>query len=93
MPIKSKDAGRTWMWGFLAVIALAQLYAVRELVAAFALFAIAFAAVAFVVGSLYMLVKCGELAVARIAVLRQPVTNMASASNMAGVSPENQKAA
>jgi hypothetical protein len=82
-----------WMWGFLAVIALAQLYAVRELVAAFALFAIAFAAVAFVVGSLHMLVKCGELAVARIAVLRHPVTDMASAGNLAGVSPENQKAA
>jgi hypothetical protein len=91
--IKSKDAGRKWLWGFLAVIALPQLYVVREMVAAYALFAIGFAAVAFVVGSLHMLVKCGELAVAHIAVLRHPVTNMAPVSNVAGVSPENQKAA
>jgi hypothetical protein len=91
--IKSKDAGRKWLWGLLAVIALAQLYAVRELVAAFALFAIGFAAAAFVVGSLHMLVKCGELAVARIAVPRHPATNITSVSNMAGVGPENQKAA
>ena len=93
MQIKSKDPGRPWMWGLLAVIALAQLYVVQELVAAFALFAIGFAAIAFVVASVHMLVKCGELAVARLAVLRQPVTNMASVSNMVSVSPENQKAA
>jgi hypothetical protein len=71
--IKSKDAGRKWLWGFLAVIALAQLYFVRELAAAFALFAIGFAAAAFVVGSLHMLLECAELALARITVLRQPV--------------------
>jgi hypothetical protein len=96
---KFKDTGRIWLWGFLAVIALAQLYVVRELLAAFALFALGFAALAFVVASLYLLQKSWELAVARLAVLRQPVINMAAVANMASagsiasVSRENQKAA
>jgi hypothetical protein len=96
---KQEDTGRIWLWGFLAVIALAQLYVVRELLAAFALFALGFAALALVVASLYMLQKSWELAVTRLAALRQPViniasvANMASVGNMANVSRENQKAA
>jgi small-conductance mechanosensitive channel len=94
-----KDTRRSWLWWFLAIVAASQLYFVRELVAAFALFAIAFVAIAFVVASLYMLQKSWELAVARLAAFRRPVmnlarvTNMASVSNMARVSRENQKAA
>jgi hypothetical protein len=96
---KLKDKGRIWLWGFLAVIALAQLYVVRELLAAFALFALGFAALALVVASLYMLQKSWELAVVRLAAFRHPVINiasvasMATASNLANVSRENQKAA
>jgi hypothetical protein len=96
---KLKDTGRIWLWGFLAVIALAQLYVVRELLAAFALFAIGFAALAFVVASLYLLQKSWELAVMRISALRRPVismarvSNMASVANMTTVRRENQKAA
>jgi len=96
---KLKDSGRIWLWGFLAVIALAQLYVVRELLAAFALFAVGFAALAFVVASLYLLQKSWQLAVARLAAIRQPVINMAtvadmaSVGNMANASRENQKAA
>ena len=93
MQSKLKDKGRIWLWGFLAVIALAQLYVVRELLAAFALFALGFAALAFVVASLYMLQKSWELAVARVAALRHPVIHIASVGNMANVSRENQKAA
>ncbi len=99
MQSKLKDTGRIWLWGFLAVIALAQLYVVRELLAAFALFALGFAALAFVVASLYMLQKSWELAVARLAAFRHPVidiasvANLASVGNMANVSRENQKAA
>ena len=99
MQSKLKDTGRIWLWGFLAVIALAQLYVVRELLAAFALFALGFAALAFVVASLYMLQKSWELGVARLAALRQPVINLATVANMAtvgnvaNVSRENQKAA
>jgi hypothetical protein len=88
-----KDHGRMWLWGFLAVIALSQLYVVRELFAAFALFAIGFVAIALVVTSLYMLQKSWELALARLAVLRHPVINIASVRNLGSVSRENQKAA
>jgi len=94
---KLKDNGRNWLWGFLAVIALAQLYVVRELLAAFALFALGFAALALVVASLYMLQKSWELAVVRLAAFRQPViarvTHMASVGNMARAGRENRKAA
>jgi hypothetical protein len=96
---KLKDNGRIWLWGFLAVIALAQLYVVRELLAAFAIFTLGFAALALVVASLYMLQKSWELAVVRLAAFRHPVmnmaraTDMASVGNMASVSSENQKAA
>lgn len=90
---KSKDNGRMWLWGFLAVIALSQLYVVRELLAAFALFVLGFIAIALVVTSLYMLHKSWELAVARLAVLRHPVINIASVSQLGSVSRENQKAA
>jgi hypothetical protein len=88
-----KDQGRMWLWGFLAVIAVSQLYVVRELLAAFALFALGFVAIALVVASLYMLQKSWELAVARLTVLRHPVINIASVRNLGTVSRENQKAA
>jgi nicotinamide riboside transporter PnuC len=84
---KLKDNGRMWLWGFLVVIVMSQLYVVRELLAAFALFALGFAMIAFVVASLYMLPHCWELAVARLADIHRPVMNVVS------VSRENQKAA
>ncbi len=95
----SNDNRRVWLWTFLLVLVLSQLYFVRELVAAFALFAIGFAAIASVVVTIYMLQKSCELAVARLTALRQPVVGMASVSNMAtvgnmaSVSRESQKAA
>src|SRR5258708_35309225 len=61
----NKDNGRKWMWRFLGVLAALQLYFVRELLAAFALFALAFAAIACAIISLYMLQKGWEVAVAR----------------------------
>ena len=87
MKTKLKDNGRMGLWGFLAVIVISQLYVVRQLLAAFALFALAFATIAFVVAGLYMLPHCGELIVARLTDFRRPVTDVAS------VSRENQKAA
>jgi len=84
---KLKDNGRMWLSGFLAVIVTSQLYVVRELLAAFALFALGFATIAFLVVSLYMLRHCWELTVARLSYIRQPVMNVPS------VSRENQKAA
>jgi hypothetical protein len=75
--MKTKDNGRKWMWRFLGVLVALQLYFVRELLAAFALFALAFAAIAFVIVSLYMLQKSWEVAVARVADSNHPVLNFA----------------
>jgi hypothetical protein len=75
--MKNKDNSRKWMWWFLGVVVALQLYFVWELLAAFALFALGFAAVAFVIGGLYMLQKGWEVAVARVADSNHPVVNMA----------------
>jgi len=82
-----KDNDRKWLWGFLAVIVMSQLYFVQELLAVFALFALGFAVIASVVASLYVLQHCWELAVVRLADIRRPVMNVAP------VSREDQKAA
>ena len=71
------DGSRKWMWWFLAVLAAAQLYLVRELVAAFALFAVGFAALTFAVGSLYMLQKTWEAAITLVAESLYPAFQLA----------------
>lgn len=75
--MKTKDSNRKWMWWFLGVVLALQLYFVRELVAAFALFALGFAAVAFVIMSLYMLQKVWETGVQRVADSQNPVVDIA----------------
>jgi hypothetical protein len=87
MQTSSEDNRRVWLWTFLVVLVLSQLYFVRELVAAFVLFAILFVAIAFMLLMFYMLLKSLELAVARLAALPQPVIGMAP------VVRENRKAA
>ena len=95
----SKDSGRMWLLAFLAVIVLAQFYVVRELLAAFAIFALGFAVLLAAVAGLYMLQKTWELAVVRLGTLRHPVinmskvTNMASVASMASVGRDNRKVA
>ena len=71
--MKTKDKSRKWMWGFLGALVLLQMYFVWELLAVFALFAVGFAAIAFVVGSLYMLHRGWALAVERIADSQHPI--------------------
>jgi hypothetical protein len=61
------DNRRKWMWLFLAVLAALQLYAVRELLAAFALFVLGFGAIALCIGVLYFFQKAWEAGVARVA--------------------------
>jgi hypothetical protein len=73
----NKDKGRKWMWWFLGIVAAFQLYFVRELVAAFALFAVGFAAIAGLVAGVYMLQKSWEVAVARLAASAHPVVGFA----------------
>ena len=62
----TKDKNRKWMWCFVAALVTLPFYFVRELIAAFALFAIGFAAIAFAIVSLYMLQKGWEVAVAHV---------------------------
>ena len=71
--MKTKDNSRKWMWMFLAALVLLQTYFVWELLAVFALFAAGFAAIAFVIGSLYMLQRGWVVAVERIADSQHPV--------------------
>src|SRR5258707_14867243 len=70
--MKTKDKSRKWMWGFLGMVLAMQMYFVRELLAAFALFALGFAAVASVVAALYMLHHGGAVAVERVAQKQDP---------------------
>ena len=74
---KAYDKSRKWMWWFLAAMVAGQLYFVRELLAAFALFAAGFAVVAVLVSSLYMLQKVWEVGAARMAERRSPAASMA----------------
>jgi hypothetical protein len=67
----TKDGGRKWVWWFLAILAASQVYFVRELLVAFALFVLAFGAIAVVVIGFYMLQKSWELALARLAATRK----------------------
>jgi uncharacterized membrane protein YhaH (DUF805 family) len=71
--MKNVDKSRKWMWWFLGTVAALQLYFVRELLAAFALFAVAFAVIAFLGVSVYMLQSGWAVAVQRLAESRQPV--------------------
>ena len=71
--MEKRDKGRKWMWWVLASIAALQVYFVRELLAAFALFAMAFLAIAGVVVSVYMLHRAWAVTVDRIADSRHPV--------------------
>lgn len=69
----SKDTGRKWVWWFLGTIAALQLYFVRELLAAFAIFALGFAVIGLFIGTLYFAQKTWEAGVARLAASRNPV--------------------
>ena len=61
------------MWWFLGSLAALQLYAVRELLAAFALFALGFMAIALVIGTLYMVHRIWAVSVERLADSQHPV--------------------
>lgn len=75
--MRIKDSNRKWMWWFLGVVVALQLYFVRELLAAFALFALGFAGIALVVMSLYMAQKVWEAGVQRVADSQHPVVEIA----------------
>ncbi len=68
-----KDKSRKWLWMFLAGVMVMQSYFVQELVAAFALFALGFLALAFVVGTFYASHRAWVLFVERAADNQHPV--------------------
>jgi endonuclease/exonuclease/phosphatase (EEP) superfamily protein YafD len=71
--MKIKDNLRKWMWLFLLVVVALQIYAVRELLAAFAIFILGFGAIALCVGGLYFLHKAWEAGVSWLASSRHPM--------------------
>jgi hypothetical protein len=75
--MKTKDNSRKWLWWFLGVAGALQLYFVRELLAAFALFAAVFAVFGVVIASVYMLQKGWAVAVERVAESGHPVVTLA----------------
>jgi len=75
--MKTKDVSRKWMWWFLGIVGAIQLYFVRELLAAFALFALGFGVVALVAGTVYMLYAGWALTVERVAESKHPAVNFA----------------
>src|SRR5260221_5854879 len=75
--MKTKEKSRKWMWGFLGMVLAMQMYFVRELLAAFALFALGFAAIASVVAAVYMLHHGWAVAVERVAESQHPAVTYA----------------
>ena len=71
--MKNVDKGRKWMWMFLGALVALQMYFVWELLAVLALFAVGFAAVATVAGTLYMMHRTWAVAVERLADSKHPV--------------------
>jgi len=71
--MSKKDKNRKWIYWFLGVIAAMQLYFVRELLAAFAIFILGFAVIGIAIGTLYFTQKVWESGVARLAASQHPV--------------------
>jgi inner membrane protein involved in colicin E2 resistance len=65
--VNAKDSFRKWIWWFLAGIAALQFYFVRELLAAFALFALGFVVIGLCLATFYLLQKSWEAGVGRVA--------------------------
>jgi len=78
--MKTQDQGRKWMWGLWGAIVLFQTYFVRELLAAFALFAVVFAVIATFAVGIYVAQKGWELAVGRVAESNHPAVDLARRS-------------
>jgi hypothetical protein len=75
--MKNKDVGRKWMWWFLLALVLLQIYFVRELLAAFALFAFGFAVLAVAVTGLYLVQRVWEAGLAQAEQHSGPVLSLA----------------
>ena len=65
--MKVNDSLRKWIWWFLGGIAALQFYFVRELLAAFALFAFGFVVLGLCLGAFYFVQKGWEAGLSRVA--------------------------
>lgn len=70
--MKNKDSKRKWMWWFLGVLAAMQLYFIRELLAAFALFVLVFGVIAAFLAVIYTLHQGWAVAVENLAKSEHP---------------------
>ncbi|HVO56147.1 MAG TPA: hypothetical protein VMT51_00475 [Dongiaceae bacterium] len=70
--MKNQDKSRKWMWWFLGAVVAMQLYFVRELLAAFALFALVFAVFGAALAGIYLLHQGWAVAVERVAESKHP---------------------
>jgi hypothetical protein len=85
---------RTWTFWLLTIVIASQFYLVKELLVAYAFFALGFAALTFVVLSLYLLQKGWELAAVRIFVSERWMARSARAAIwQAGQDVERSKSA
>jgi hypothetical protein len=75
-----KDTSRKWMWWFLIALGATQVYFVRELLAAYALFALGFAALAVVALGVYLVQKAWEAGLQRAERHASPALNLARRS-------------
>jgi len=82
--MEKTDKSRKWMWWFLVIVGAMQLYFVRELLAAFALFAAVFAVIGGVVVGGYLLHKGWVVAVEGVVESGHPLVAMAK-RGVAGV--------
>jgi len=68
-----KDNLRKWMWLFLVALGASQLYAVRELLAAFAIFVLGFGVIAVCGSAVYFLYRSWEAGVSWMVESKHPV--------------------
>jgi hypothetical protein len=74
------DISRKWMWWFLIVLGATQVHFVRELLAAYVLFALGFAALAVVALGAYLVQKAWEAGLERAEGYAGPALSLARRS-------------
>jgi len=75
-----KDTSRKWMWWFLVVLGATQVHFVKELLAAYLLFALGFAAAAVAALGAYLAQKAWEAGLHRAERHAGPALNLARRS-------------
>jgi hypothetical protein len=77
MPASVEDKNRNWAWWILAVLVVPQFYFAKELLSAFALFTLAFAAIVLVIVAFIALQHVSERIFAYLATASRSAMNLA----------------